>query len=428
MAVFAYKALDRAAAVSGTVVADTPRAARDVLRARGLTIQAIDPARGSSRPLAASQRTKDRDSNDFFAKPQAAEAGRTLTWWQRHRAARQAPNVVSFTRELSTLLGVGIPLLESIDTIARQHRGAFAAALLLLRDRVAAGASLADAMRQQPEVFDEMSVNLAEVGESAGTLDAVLERLAEFKERAAALKNRIGTALIYPAIVLTMAVAVSLFLMTFVVPQLLNGLMVAGRPLPFSTRVVKAGSDLLVQWWWLLGLIVAGLIAALSAVLRTPRGKLAWHRLQLRLPILGGLIRKQAIVRISIITATLLKSGVVFVSALRIARRSTSNLVMADALRRCEEAVQGGRDISAALEQTGAFPPLVVQIFSVGQQSGRLEEMLERLARDYDAQVALASNRFTAVLEPALILFLVTVVGFIAFATVMPILEAGNVL
>ena len=421
MAVFAYKALDRAAAVRGTVVADTPRAARDVLRGRGLTIQAVELARHAS-PLAASQRKSD------FAKPQAAEKNTSLTWWQRQQAARQAPHVTGFTRELSTLLGVGIPLLESIDTLARQHRGPFAAALLVLRDRVAAGSSLADAMRQQPGVFDEMTVTLTEVGESAGTLDSVLERLAEFKERSAALKNRIGTALIYPGIVLTMAVVVSLFLMTFVVPQLLTGLLTAGRPLPFSTRVVKAASDLLVQWWWLLLILIAGLIAALSAVLRTPRGLLAWHRLQLRLPILGGLIRKQAIVRISVVMATLLKSGVVFVTAVRIARRATPNLVMAGALGRAEEAVQGGRDISAALEATGAFPPLVVQIFGVGQQSGRLEEMLERLARDYDAQVALAATRFTAVLEPALILFLVAVVGFIAFATVMPILEAGNVL
>ena len=293
---------------------------------------------------------------------------------------------------------------------------------------MAGGSALADAMAEQPGLFDELSTSMVRVGESAGTLELVLEQLADFKERSAALRNRITTALIYPAIVACMAVAVSVFLMTFVVPQLLAGLLEAGRPLPFATRVVKALSDGLLTWWWLLLLLVVGVIASLSFALRTPAGRLRWHRLQLRIPLLGDLTRKQAITRVSVVMASLLRSGIVFDSAVRIAARATPNLVLRDALHRVERAVVGGRDITLAIEQTGAFPPLVVQVFGVGQSSGRLEEMLDRLARDYDAQVALAAGRFTAILEPLLILVLVFVVGFIAFATVLPILEAGNVL
>jgi type II secretory pathway component PulF len=402
MAVFAYKALAAdASVVDGMIVADTPRDARDSLRARGLTVQEVAPGRD------------------------AAGAG-----WARllpgSRGATQA-KVVSFLRELSTLLGVGVPLVEAVDTIRSQHRGRFAASLLVLRDRVSAGAGLADAMREQPEVFDELSASIAEVGENAGTLDTALERVAEFKERSAAFRNRLATVLAYPSVVLVMAVGVSVLLMTVVVPNLLNSIVEAGRPLPLPTRVVKFASDWLVHRWWVLLAAAAVAVFAARLVLQTPRGRLWWHRTLLRIPVAGDLARKQAIVRLCVVLSTLLRSGLVFVRSLQIARRTTSNLVLVDALDRCERAVMTGREISESLEETGAFPPVVVRVFSVGQQSGRLEEMLDRLATDYDKQVATAAQRLTAVLEPLLILGLVALVGFIALATILPLLEAADV-
>ncbi|MDB5323584.1 MAG: hypothetical protein JWN40_5215 [Phycisphaerales bacterium] len=401
MAVFAYKAVaGDASAVSGLIVADTPRDARDTLRARGLTVEEVAPREG----------------------------GRGRGWGFLRRGGRgDAARVNSFIRELSTLLGVGIPLVEAIDTIQSQHKGRFAAALLTLRERIASGASLADAMREQPEVFDEFCAHIAQVGEDAGTLDAALERVAEFKERSAAFRNRIATVMIYPAVVLTMAVAVSVLLMTMVVPNLLDSLQSAGRPLPLPTRVVKRASEFLVHQWWVLVIGIALVVVGLRLVLRSPRGRWHWHRLQLRIPILGDLIRKQAVVRLCVVLSTLLRSGLVFVQSLQIARRTTSNRVLADALERCEAAVQNGRDIGESLKATGAFPPVVVRIFSVGQQSGRLEEMLDRLAVDYDRQVTTASQRLTAVLEPVLILVLVVLVGFIGVATILPLLEAADV-
>ena len=410
MAVYAYRALSpTASAVSGMIVADTPRQARDSLRAQGLTVQDVVPhADGPARAGVAGGRPSD------------------LPWPGRRRIPGASVKVVGFIRELSTLLAVGVPLLEAIDTIKRQHRGRFGAALLTLRDRVSAGASLANAMREQPGVFDELCVSVTEVGENAGTLEASLERVADFKERSQAFRGKLGTVLIYPAIVLVMAVAVSVLLMTVVVPNLLAALVEAGRPLPLPTRVVKFASDVLVEWWWAI-LAGAGLFAFVTRLaLAGPRGRYAWHRLQLRIPIAGEIVRKQAIVRLSVVLSTLLRSGVVFVRALQIARRTTPNLVLNRALARCEEAVGAGRDISAALEETGAFPPVVVQVFSVGQQSGRLEEMLDRLAGDYDRQVTSAAQRLTALLEPALILLLVFVVGFIVLATILPMLQAAQ--
>ena len=401
MAVFAYKAIGPdTAAVSGMIVADTPRDARDSLRARGLTVHEVSAA---------------------------AERGRLTARRLRFRTTATSAKTVAFLRELSTLLGVGIPLVEAIDTIKRQHRDRrFGGALLSLRERVSAGVSLADAMRQQPELFDDLCVSITEVGESTGTLDAALDRVAEFKERSLALRSKLGTVLLYPSIVLVMAVGVSVLLMTVVVPNLLGTLVESGRELPWPTRVVKFVSDVMVARWWVIPIAAAALVVGVRAALDVPRVRFAWHRAQLRLPMAGELLRKQAIVRLSVIQSTLLRSGVVFVRALEIARRATPNLVLNDALRRCEEAVVAGRDIGAALEETGAFPPVVVQIVSVGQQSGRLEEMLDRLAADYDRQVATAAARLTALLEPALILVLVVIVGFIVLATILPMLEAAN--
>lgn len=408
MAVFTYKAIaSDASLVSGRVIADTPRDARDSLRAQGLTVHEVvpRPVRGGS----------------------GGGGGASLRNLLMRGRRGDATRVNGLLRELSTLLGVGIPLVEAIDVIQTQYHGRFALSLLALRDRIAAGASLAEAMREQPEIFDDLSISIAEVGENSGTLDVALERVAEFKERSAAFRNRLATVLIYPAVVCTMAIGVSVLLMTVVVPNLLDAIVEAGKPLPWPTRVVKVASDLLVHHWWVLLIAVIVIAGAVRLVLGTARGRMGWHRLQLRLPILGELVRKQAVVRLCVVLSTLLRSGLVFVRSLQIARRTTTNRVLADALEQCEAAVQNGRDIALALEATGAFPPVVVRIFAVGQQSGRLEEMLDRLAADYDRQVTTASQRLTAVLEPLLILGLVVLVGFIGVATILPLLEAADV-
>jgi len=227
---------------------------------------------------------------------------------------------------------------------------------------------------------------------------------------------------------MAMGVVVSLFLMTYVVPKLLSVLTYTGKPLPFATQVVKGISDFLLGYGWAVALaaIVVGIV--MTMVLRDERGRLAWHRMQLGIPLLGDLIRKQGIARVSMVLATLLKSDLVFVKAMQIAQKTAKNQVIRDALHDCEQAVMGGRDISVALEKSGAFPPLVIQVFAVGQASGQLETMLENLAADYDGQVEIASGRLTAMLEPLMMILLAIVVGFIAFATLLPILEASNVL
>lgn len=424
MAIFTYKALTpgtttagTSADVSGTITADTPGQARQLLRERGLAIY----------ELVASRRSH----------------GIKLFRWST--ASRHRARTVEFVRELSTLLAVGTPMVMALDTIIKQHiseggsrcwghwlasggSGNFRGVLVGLREHVAAGSTLSDAMRREPDVFDDLSVNLVEMGEQAGTLDVVLDRLAEFKERSQQFRGKVGGALIYPCIVLVMAVLITLLLMTFVVPNILAPLTQAGRPLPWVTLVVKTISDGLINWWWLLLTAALVVFIGVTAILRTKRGRLTWHRWQLSIPLVGSLVRKQSVVRIAMIISTMMRSGLVFLKALEVARRSSNNLVIQRALDDCKDAVHGGRDISEALDESGVFPPTVVQVFALGQQSGRLEDMLDRLAEGYDKQVTSATQRLTAVLEPLMILLLALLVGMIAFATVLPILEAGHVL
>ena len=189
---------------------------------------------------------------------------------------------------------------------------------------------------------------------------------------------------------------------------------------------MKGLSDGVLGYWWLIAIAIIAIAAGLSVALKSQSGRYRWDRLVLKLPLIGDLIAKQNLVRVAEVLSTLLKSGIVFVRALQITQRTVSNRVMRNALHRCELAISAGGDIGEAMEETQAFPPMAVQVFALGQQSGRMEEMLDRLAKAYDAQVSATSMRLAAVLEPVIILLLAGVVLFIVLATVLPILEVGN--
>ena len=401
MAVFEYRAMDvDASAVAGTVIADTPVAARDLLRDRGLTITDVRPVREERK-------------------------GRLLPG-RRGGATRQ--EVVSFVRELSTLLRAGITLLSALHTLADQHSGRFRAVVQRLADQVASGVSLADALGVHAAYFDSLCVSIVRVGENTGSLETALQRLAEFKEKAQKLRSRVTTALIYPAVVCAVGTLVCVFLMTFVVPNLVSTLRQAGRDLPVVTQFVKGASDLLIGWWWAILAVLAGIVILVRLLLRTQWGLVLAHRALLAIPLVGDLVRKENTSRVAVVMAALLRSGLQFVEAVGITRNTISNRVFRSALDAYEKAVAAGKDVSGPLKATGVFPPMVVQMLAVGQQSGQLEEMLEELASAYDQEIATATARLTAVLEPVLIMLLAVVVGFIVFATVLPILEISNVL
>ncbi|MDO5554810.1 MAG: type II secretion system F family protein [Planctomycetia bacterium] len=341
---------------------------------------------------------------------------------------KHSSKLIAVMGELATLLSTGIPLLEAIRSVAHQQSRLVRVTLMQLRDRVSSGASLTEAMQEMPDMFDPLCIRMTEVGESSGTLDTTLRYWSEYKERSMQFRDRVTTALTYPAFVGVTGIAVTIFLMTFVLPMLLESLVDSGKPLPLPTRIAKFVSDLFVLHGAELGIGVVIIVAGLFFLLRTERGRLYWHFILLKMPLFGLLARKQSVSRIAFLIATLTKSGVPFLQALELTAKSVENRIIRKALLDAADAVRSGHDIAPAMQKTDAFPMSVIQVFSVGQESGRLDEMLDRLASDYDRQVSKTTERLATILEPVLILALAVFVGFILFATILPILEAGNVL
>ena len=393
MPAFAYRALES----SGTVNADSLRAARDELRGRGLTVAEVREVKTA--------RTSNR------------RAVRT----QRFQLQR-------FARELATLLGVGVPVLEALEVMARQSSGRGLEVIQGLCEQLRRGRRLGDAMRDPPasEVFDDVSIQMVEAGEQSGRLETVLDRLADFQARRDALRGKLLTAMIYPGFVALVAVGVGVFLMTAVVPKILEPLTQQGRTLPWITRVVKTISDAMLSHglWGLVGLAIV--IGGATMLLRREAGREWWHRTQLRLPVVGPLLRQQAVGHMAVVMGTLLESGIDFGRACLITARSSPQRVVAGALRAGHEAVLQGRDVSEAIEETGEFPPLGVQAFSVGQRSGKMEQVLARVATTCEAEVTRSTARLTALLEPVMICLIGVMVGAIALATILPILEASD--
>jgi len=400
MAVFTYKAIDASrAAVEGTITADTARHARDELRMMGLSVREIS-IKGNSQ---------------------------NRRWWNLNIGYQDRQQSTTAIRELATLLGAGIPILQSLETVSLQHHGRFLTTMTLVRDKVQNGSSLADAIAEHPSVFDSLSVHMVGVGEATGTLDAVLAQLADFKERSMHLKDRVKSALAYPAFLMIVMLGVTTFLMTVVLPNLLDNLTAMGQQLPLPTRIIKAISDFLVAYGWLVLLLTCAAICVAIGLIQTERGKFWWHGMFLKIPVIGTLARKQSLAQVSLILSTLLKSGLVFDKAAEITAASTRNVVVRQAINNVKTEVGAGQEMGNAFEKWAVFPPVMVQIFRVGQESGQLEPMLDRLAIDYDRQVEVASDRLAALVEPILILMLAVVVGIIMAAVILPILEAGKV-
>lgn len=400
MATFSYRGVDkRGSRQRGTISAQDGHQARQQLRQQGVRVQKIWERTAVTRTAST-------------AKPGRQYRG----------------DLTAAIRELSTLLLAGIPLLDSLESVLSQSRRGFRDAMSAVRDQVASGSSLADAMARDPAVFDEMTVGMIRVGESAGNLDEACEQVAEFRERSGELRDRVLSALLYPGIVLCVSAGVTMFLMTVVVPMLLTNLTEIGKPLPVPTLILKWLSDTLLGYGVWIAIGIALLSFAVICIARIPWGQQLIDRVSLRTPVLGTLIQKQSLSRMSLVVSSLLRSGVELVDALEIAERSSTNRPLKIALCEMRSDLSEGRDLRESTARHKIFTHSLAQVFSLGQQSGQLDKMLARLGNDYDRQCGLLANRLTTVLEPVLILALSVIVGFILFATVLPIMEAGNVL
>ncbi|MGI9629044.1 MAG: type II secretion system F family protein [Longimicrobiales bacterium] len=336
-------------------------------------------------------------------------------------------DIVIFTRQFATMINSGLPLVQSLDILAEQTENKNLRAVIkdVLYD-VESGHTLADAMGRHPKVFTELFVNMVAAGEAGGILDTILLRLATFLEKNDALTRKIKGAMIYPAVIFSVAIAAIVILLIFVIPTFQTMFASAGIPLPLPTRLVIGASAILQAYWWAIlgGTLLA--IAALKYTYGTDGGQLAIDSFLLKVPIVGDLLRKAAVARFTRTLGTLVSSGVSILEGLEITAKTAGNRVIHDAVMGSRASIAGGETISGPLKESGVFPPMVVQMINVGEQTGGLDEMLSKIADFYDDEVDTAVDALLAAMEPVMIVVLGVVVGGMIVAMYLPIFDMIN--
>jgi len=351
-------------------------------------------------------------------------AGKQITLFQRKTVKPKL--LMIFTRQLATLVDAGLPLLRGLNVLIKQERDrVLKNTIIKLADGVQSGGTFSENLAQHPLIFNNLYVNMVKAGEVGGVLELVLGRLADFQEKAAKIKGKVVAAMVYPLIVMTLAVAIMGFLLVFIVPkfeQIFHD-MLGDRPLPtITTFVIFMSRTVQNHWLVLIGGIIA-LVAAYKFANRTPRGRAIFDQVKLRLPLFGDVIRKTAVSRFSRTLGTLVTSGVPILQALNITRETAGNAVIANAINQVHDSVKEGESIVQPLEASGAFPPMVTSMIDVGEETGQLPEMLLKVADVYDEEVDNSVAAMTAALEPIMIVFLALIVGTIVIALFMPLVS-----
>ncbi len=327
-----------------------------------------------------------------------------------------------FTRQFSTMVDAGLPLVQCLTILAEQSESK---TLRTVTSKVAgsveAGSTLADALRRHPKTFDELYVNLVEVGEAGGILDTVLQRLSVYIEKAAALKRKVKSAMIYPLTIVGVAFIVIIFMLTFVIPTFAKMFTSMGADLPLPTLIVIKLSDFAARFWWLIIAAAIGIVVGIRTYYRTEGGRSLIDALVLKLPVFGTLVRKVAVARFTRTLGTLVSSGVPILEGLRITARTAGNRVVERAVLETRASVTAGKTLAEPLKASTVFPPMVVQMISVGEQTGALDAMLNKIADFYDDEVDTAVSALTALLEPLMIVFLGVVIGGLVIAMYLPI-------
>jgi general secretion pathway protein F len=405
MPIYTYKALKAdGASEQGVIDADSPKDAR--LKLRGKRLHVTDLAAMDAAPPSAS-----------------AKRGRPLF---RRRRPEQ---VALLTRQLATLLGSGIPMIGALTAVIDQAENQdLKASLMDLREKVSQGGSLSDAMGGHPVHFSELTVNMVRAGEAGGNLDKVLVRVADYLHAQNRTRAKVMAALTYPIIMLVIGVGVVAVLLTYVVPMILEVIMKQGKAaLPLPTEILLLVSGFMGKYWWLLLGIGIGTGIAYRQACRTRGGRLWIDTQKLRIPVLGPLLKKASISRFAITFATLLESGLPVLEAMGVVKRVVDNALLAETLEQVRQKIAEGADIATPLKQSKVFPPVVGYMIGVGEESGRLEELLKKTAQAYDEEVEVAAQKLTSLLEPLMIVLMAFVVGFIVLSILLPILQMSNI-
>ncbi len=406
MPVFDYSGLTPTGeAKTGIIDADSPREARIKLRQQNvMVIQMTERAR-----------TVRRDKGKK----------KVLDFSRRARGRGEVP---MYTRQLATLLKAGIPLAQAVSALIEQCSiPDLEAAFRDVREKLTQGLSFAEALAYHPEYFSDLFVNMVKAGEASGSLDQVLDRLADYLQRQAQIRNRINAALAYPLIMIMVGIVIVIILMSFVVPKVLAVVERTKQAIPLPTRILQTMADFLGSNWWFFAMALLGLMIGHRFGMRSAEYRYRVDAFKLKLPVLGDLFRKSAVSRFAVAMSTLLKSGVPVLEALRITKDIVNNQVLARVLDNVQKRIVEGTDIASPLKRSGVFPPVVGYMIAVGEQSGQLDQMLDQVASAYDEEVEVQTQKVTSLLEPLIIVAMAAVVGFIVISVMLPILKISDV-
>ncbi len=337
-------------------------------------------------------------------------------------------DIVIFTRQLATMIDAGLPLVQCLEILGTQTENkALAKIVQQVRSDVESGSTFAEALRKHPKIFEDLYVNMVAAGEAGGILDTILQRLAAYMEKFAKIKRQIKSAMIYPSVILFVAVAVVALLMVVVVPMLASMFAEMGGSLPLPTRIVIAISNFLASWGG--AIFGAGLVGGIIGLVqwrKTLQGKKITDAIALKIPVMGMLIQKVAVAKFTRTLGTLISSGVPILEGLLIVARTAGNKVVEEAILTTRQSVSEGKTLAEPLNKAKVFPPMVTQMIAVGEATGALDNMLGKIADFYDEEVDGAVATLTSMLEPMLMIFLGTTVGFVIIAMYMPIFQMGS--
>jgi len=413
MPMYAFKGVAPSGkAITGVRDADSPKMLRQILRKDGVHVMSFELSRGGK--LAKEQNAKkgglsrEVDLGGFIGGVKKVE-------------------IAAFTRQMATLVKAGIPLADALGALVDQIPNLrLKTPVSEVRAAVNEGSSLADALAKHPKLFDELFVSMVRAGEVAGNLDDVLIRLSEFLESSQKLKSKVQSAMIYPIVMVVIGTIIMAVLMVKVIPNITSMFKQQGKTLPWNTRLLIWTSDFAGNWWWAIGF---GLIAAIFLFMqwsRSKEGRHVWDGVTLRLPVVGELVRTINVSRFSRTLGTMLQSGVPMLRALETARQIVGNVLIQQAVEDAKRAVTEGESLAQTLKKSGQFPPTMIHMVAVGEKAGQLEQMLERVATTYDAEIDAKLSRFTALLEPLMLVVMGGAVAFIVFSILQPIMDLGQ--
>ncbi len=418
MANFQYSALDaKGEQTTGTLAAASEAEAIQQLRAKGLYPTQINEE-GKGKIKAAPIKAKAKAKGPTLAK---GKTGGSI----------KPKSLMIFTRQLATLIDSGLPLLRSLTVLEKQEPSpSLRATINALAENVQSGSTFSESLAQHPKSFNKLYVNMVKAGELGGVLEIVLNRLAEYQEKAQKLKNKIVSAMVYPVIVMFIAVAILVFLMIFIVPKFKEMFSSTDQELPLISQIVFGTSEFFIKQTvpFVPNVVFVFILFGIGVVLfnlwgRTGGGRKIIDNLKLKMPILGDIQRKSAVSRFSRTLGTLVTSGVPILQALNITRDTAGNIIISKAIEKVHEAVKEGETIVTPLQASGVFPNMVISMVDVGEETGQLPEMLLKVADVYDDEVDNAVTALTSILEPIMIVILALIVGSVVFALFLPLIK-----